>query len=307
MNVNAAGNSVTPVTAQGLLEMPTATIVPTATPDFRATMDIVQAAQDSNAQTSVALQSIIIWATQTKEANEVLIAQAHVQESQNKFEESAMIYQAQMTQQAFIKSQSDTAIPLTAAAYQTTIPIIQTAQVMTQQAPAAALQMAQAENERRFGWADSIALWVMVFIALVFVIVLIRFIATQGRKQPVTQYYEKPLEDLIPIPMAQKDSEPGTTQKAVIPCTWPRLEMLSKGVIQQGKTLAKNQWEGTIVHRSIDALREYFLLHEFAYELPGKRGELGILEKGNHFFMYCVENGEPPSPHVCEQLPSPTA
>lgn len=312
-------NACLPVSAQALsatsVSTPvwTMTMIPSATIDNAATIAALQAdahqAQEAARMaqlTSDAANRLLVDATITHEAIQYAYSQQTVTAEQAVLQYSSLTMQA-----GWISATAyATAFPATQTAQAKSDSIKITAMAMTINAPAQLLEMSAAETAAQFSWVtpfalsvSSLAVFVLAMTALIYVY----------RKMPPSVTREtngtpNPLfgTDLLPIPMAPKQSAPSTTTRAEIPCTWPRLELLAKGIIREGKTLAKNQWEGTIVHRSIDALRQYFLDHEFAYELPGKRGELGMLEKGNHFLMYCVENGEPPSPHVCEMLPSPT-
>ena len=84
-----------------------------------------------------------------------------------------------------------------------------------------------------------------------------------------------------------------------IPCKAEQFIELARGVIAERKTLAFNQWTGTRVHRSIDALREWFLRNRFAVEVHD--GELMIIEDGKHLLKETYTMGTIPPPYTCEE------
>ncbi len=290
---------------------PTMTLTPTATVDILPTTIVklqveAQQARESArlAQlTSDAANRLLVDATVTHEA--ILYAYS----IQTVTAEQVALQYSEMTQQAGFASATAyaTAFPATQTAQTKSDLIKTTAMAMTINAPAQLRAMSAAQAAAEYSWVEPFSISVITVSVFVLVIILLIYVSRIAKSTVTSDSNKSHDLDLLPIPMATKPSEPNTTLRANIPCTWPRLELLAIGIIRGGKTLAINQWEKTIVHRSINDLRQYFREHEFAYELPGKSGELALREAGNHFLMYCVENGEPPLPHVCQKIASPTA
>lgn len=289
---------------------PTTTLGPTATatPNYQATAQAAEIARDSAVQTSDAALLQIIAATAAKEALDLQKLQ---------MTQSSSMLTAQADQWTATAAPSAVPGTQTAAALDRSIAKAEITQISdgftaTAEAPtlivAVAQAQAQAETATAREWANvfmtfCISLGAVIVAGGTVYIVLTRVPAPEIDRQPAV--YDAPLSDLLPIPMAPKPGSLTETIRAEIPCTKARLLMLADGIINRNMTLAINQWEGSIVHRSIVDLRKYFIEHGFAFELPGKNGELGILEDGTTFLRTILERGEPPAPHVCRDT-SPT-
>jgi len=301
---------VTSVTTAERTPEPTTTLGPTATatPNYQSTAQAAEIARDSAVQTSDAAVLQIIAATAAKEALDLQKLQ---------MTQSSSMLTAQADQWTATAAPSAVPGTQTAAALDRSIAKAEITQISngftaTAEAPTLIVAVAQAQAQAETATARE---WVNVFMTFCLslgavivaggtvYIVLTRVPAPEIDRQPAV--YDAPLSDLLPIPMAPKPGSPSETIRAEIPCTKARLLMLADGIVNRNMTLAINQWEGSIVHRSIVDLRKYFIEHGFAYELPGKNGELGILEDGTAFLKAILERGEPPAPHVCRDT-SPT-
>ena len=281
------------------------TPVPTATIDYQSTIAVVQqeaqiAQQEANqAQAEAdAAKRLMVDATVTKEA--------------------VMLIAAQMTQSSEVLSAQGTqmAVQVTASAFPTSIPLTVTAQYRndsvreTQQAandPSFIEQRANAE-----AYAENAGMLMAVEIGLKWAVAL--FVVALGaalvifvmRSDPKKVEAEK-VEEVRPIFM-KKDTSNGqyklTRVRTDVPCSNEQLMVLAEGICKNGMTLAINPWQRTIVHKSIDDIRQFFLDNEWARELKSKKGELFVLDVGEQWLEECLALGEPPLPYVCV-IPSP--
>lgn len=283
------------------------TPVPTATIDYQSTIAVVQqeaqrAQQEANqAQAEAdAAKRLMVDATVTKEA--------------------VMLIAAQMTQSSEVLSAQGTqmAVQVTASAFPTSIPLTVTAQYRndsvreTQQAsndPTFIEQRANAE-----AYAENAGMLMAVEIGLKWAVAL--FVVALGAALVIFVMRNEPkkveaetVEEVRPIFM-KKDTSNGqyklTRVRTDVPCSNEQLMELAEGICNDGMTLAINQWQKqrTIVHKSIDDIRQFFLDNEWARELKTKKGELFLLDVGEEWLAECLALGEPPLPYVCV-IPSP--
>ena len=281
------------------------TPVPTATIDYQSTIAVVQqeaqrAQQEADqAQAEAdAAKRLMVDATVTKEA--------------------VMLIAAQMTQSSEVLSAQGTqmAVQVTASAFPTSIPLTVTAQYRndsvreTQQAandPSFIEQRANAE-----AYAENAGMLMAVEIGLKWAIAL--FVVALGAALVIFVMRSEPkkveaetVEEVRPIFM-KKDTSNGqyklTRVRTDVPCSNEQLMVLAEGICKNGMTLAINPWQGTIVHKSIDVIRQFFLDNEWARELKSKKGELFVLDVGEQWLEECLALGEPPLPYVCV-IPSP--
>lgn len=283
------------------------TPVPTATIDYQSTIAVVQqeaqrAQQEADqAQAEAdAAKRLMVDATVTKEA--------------------VMLIAAQMTQSSEVLSAQGTqmAVQVTASAFPTSIPLTVTAQYRndsvreTQQAandPKFIQDRADAETYAKnagnlmaveIGLKWAVALFVVALGAALVIFVM--------RSEPKKVEAET-VEEVKPIFM-KKDTSNGqyklTRVRTDVPCSNEQLMELAEGVCRDGMTLAINQWQKqrTIVHKSINDIRQFFLDNEWAHELKTKKGELFLLDVGEEWLEECLALGEPPLPYVCV-IPSP--
>ena len=281
------------------------TPVPTATIDYQSTIAVVQeeaqraqqAANQAQAEADAA-KRLMVDATVTKEA--------------------VMLIAAQMTQSSEVLSAQGTqmAVQVTASAFPTSIPLTVTAQYRndsvreTQQAandPKFIQERADAETYAKnagnlmaveIGLKWAIALFVVALGAALVIFVM--------RSEPKK---EEPVEvrAFVPIPM-RRDTSNGqykmTKIRTDVPCSKEQLKVLADGILNKGMTLSINPWQKTIVHKSINDIRQFFFDNEWARELKSKKGELFLLEVGEDWLDQCLARGEPPEPYVCV-IPSP--
>lgn len=284
---------------------PTASQIPTATQDISATMEVIQQARLDNGNTEIALQSLIISATQTAEANAVLIAQANAQQAQanaqaeqKKFDTAAMIYSGNQTQQAFIKSRDETAIPLTQSAQKTNVPLIAAALQATIAAPENLRIMNEQQFQQDYAWLLPFS----VVCACLFMFGLLVYVFRRDNRPMEEETEQEP-----PLTIYNKDTSNGgyklTKKTTVVPCNPEQFMMFAKGIREDGMTLAINPWQRKGLS-CIDKLRTFMIDNNFAYELRAKLGELAMLPAGDDWLDDCIALGELPLPYTYA-LPSP--
>lgn len=280
--------------------IPTASQIPTPTIDIQATMQVNQQDRLNNGNTEIALQSLIISATQTKEANDVLLAQAQAQEAQanaqaeqKKFDTAALIYSGNQTAQAY----QQTAIPLTVQAQKTNVPLIAAMLEATAQAPRNAQIIAAAEAQQKTWWVfPMLSIFAVMFLSGLLVYMFKR------RDEPKEA---EDIPNLDPIPFTAPTP---TTRKRIhtdIPCSPSVLLEFADSILHRGMTLAIKQWEGTIVHKRMvnNALRSFMVSNDFAKPLQGE--ELDLLDAGKWWLEDVWELQAPPLPYRCIENDTP--
>lgn len=309
---NAAGNSVTPVTSQALLDKPTATIIPTATIDFQSTLTSVnadaeiarqqayaaqQAAIDSQ-NTAISANVAIAQITAQADANKIIIMQATQQAEQLKLQQAAMTMQSSWT---------------TGTAESTILPVTQTAQAKrdalesarftaTAEAPIIAQKMASAKWEDQLGWTSYAAMWTMVVVSIFLLIFIGWYLVRKEQNTP------KVTEEKKQKTIYEKDTSDGQykleKKRTVVPCDPEQLMVFAKGICEDNMTLAINPWQKTIVHKVIDDLRTFMTDNKFAYELRAKNGELAMLPAGDDWLEDYIVLGDLSFPYTYA-FPSP--
>ena len=281
------------------------TPVPTATIDYQATIALVQ-------QEAQRAQQEADQAQAEADAAKRLMVDATVTH------EAVMLIAAQMTQSSEVLSAEGTkvAIEVTSSAFPTSIPLTTTAQHRndsvreTQQAandPTFIEQRANAEAyAKNAGKLMAVEIGLKWAIALFFVAVGAALVIFVMRSEPKK---EEPVEvrAFVPIPMRKDTSNGQYKMKKIrtdVPCSKEQLMVLAEGILVNGMTLAINPWQKTIVHKSINDIRQFFLDNEWARELKSKNGELFLLEVGEDWLDQCLAHGEPPEPYACV-IPSP--
>ena len=287
--------------AQAASETP----VPTATIDYQSTIAVVQ-------------QEAQIAQQEANQAQAEADAQRRLMVDATVTHEAVMLIAAQMTQSSELLSAQGTqgAAAVTASAFPTSIPLTVTAQYRndsvreTQQAandPSFIEQRANAE-----AYAENAGMLMAVEIGLKWAIAL--FVVALGAALVIFVMRSEPkkveaetVEEVRPIFM-KKDTSNGqyklTRVRTDVPCSNEQLMVLAEGICKTDMTLAINPWQRTIVHKSIDDIRQFFLDNEWARELKSKKGELFVLDVGEQWLEECLALGEPPLPYVCV-IPSP--
>jgi hypothetical protein len=281
------------------------TPVPTATIDYQATIALVQ-------QEAQRAQQEADQAQAEADAAKRLMVDATVTH------EAVMLIAAQMTQSSEILSAQGTqaAVNATASVAPTSIPLTATMQSVNN----SVRETQQASNDPTFiearanaeAYAENAGMLMTVEIGLKWAIAL--FVVALGaalvifvmRSEPKK---EEPVEvrAFVPIPMRKDTSNGQYKMKKIrtdVPCSKEQLMVLAEGILVNGMTLAINPWQKTIVHKSIDDIRQFFLDNEWAHKLKSKNGELFLLEVGEEWLDQCLARGEPPEPYACV-IPSP--
>ncbi len=267
---------------------------PTATFNYMATADDAQWTARQAQQTSDAATRLLVDATITHEA-----IMLHL----------ALVTQAAEQLQQQREQATQDAARYTATAYATSVPLTQTQQAranmvsgteraMTITAPTQIVAIANAqalsETATARAWADT---WVAVAVGVLIVCLGIAAVVMLYRSAPQPQPTPAPKE-LKPIPFTQITSG-GIRKRAELRCTTAQLLELADGIKNNGKTLAFGQWKGSGVYTALNIIRHYFMRHDFAYELPGKGGELAMTEQGMMFLEDALALQGAPLPHVC--------
>jgi hypothetical protein len=298
------------------------TTIPTAKPDVKAVVQVATqpattptqnyAMTLSAADTAVAqahgeanaAQDMARQAQLTSDAAARLMVDATVTHEAMQYQYTNMTAQAG----AYTATAYTTAYPATASAQAQINNVRSTERVMTIIAPtqiaALAASKAYAETATAARWAEVFIKWTLGFCLLAIgLLALIRMMA-----RPQIEAAEEP-EEAAAIPMMVDPENPNRTVRynPNVPCTLFQLQVLADLVINQHKTLAFNQWEGTEVYKSLKELRAFFVQNKFAKVLTGKDGELGIEPAGERFLSDTLYLSSPPPPFKCVVNDPPTA
>ena len=273
----------------------TATIEPTATIDYMQTAIVAKATSD--------------------EAMRINVQVTAEQDRRN-------FIQAQWTVEAeAMTMQSD---QFTATAYATSVPATQTAQAisntirgtemaMTITAPTQIIAMKNAQVYTEFADELQATELVLQLVIATFILGLALFLIAaavirlfEAFRKTEDHFAGQRTEEATPIPFVPapgSESEKGVIKlvRAEVPCNVDQLLVLADGVVNSGRTLAFNHWEGTPVHKSLKELRAFFVQHHFARVMMGKGGELGVEVLGEEFLQDCLAYKSPPLPYVCAE------
>lgn len=270
---------------------PTATVIPTVTVDWQST------AVSSQATADVALR---------------LMVEVTAEQDRREFQKVEWTHEAGMfTQQA---------ANATATAWQTAYPITQTAQyagtvialtkaedqrnalAATLQAPTLIVAIADAQAQAKYAEKQQKAeVGIKISIGF-FVLSLAVFLVITILRSPLPANKQEQVEinQLDPIPFARdKQSDGERFIRAEIQCANEQLLLLAEGIINEGKTLAFNMWEGTPVHKSLKYIREFFIENHFAKLIKGQGGAMDMAAEGEKFLRDCLDLGHPPAPYRC--------
>lgn len=281
------------------------TTIQTATINAQATIDVANAdAQQARGEAQQA-QEFARAAQLTSDAANRLLVDATVTH------EAIQLSYAQMTQEAdrvAIQREDMTRVSsvITATAYATSIPLTATQQslrdsirttevALTVNAPAIKREMVTIELQDTYG---GLAYFAQVLASIALLIIPVGMLLYLFRSKPPkdTEYQETSFISPTPDPLPFVVEPNGNRMiRAVIPFPPSQLNALAEGV-NNGLTLGINQWQGTIVHKSIDTIRAFMVHQKFAKEIPGKAGELIIEPAGETFLQYVVEHRSPPPP-----------
>lgn len=292
-------------TTQGVMQPMETQPAPVPTIDHAATIQVAQGEADAARLEAQQAQEAARLAQLTSDAANRLLVDATVTH------EAIQLSYAQMTQSAQQvemqrENMTQQSSAMTATVYATSIPLtetqqalkdsIQTTQIaLTVNAPAIKREMVAIELQDTYGGLTYFA-QVLASIALL-IIPCGCLVYLFWRNPPKnTEYQEPDFISPVPDPLPFVLEPNGNRMiRAVIPFSQEQLNAFSQGV-NNGLTLAINQWQGTIVHKSIDAVRAFMVHHGFAKEIPGKAGELIIEPAGEAFLQYVTEYGSPPPP-----------
>lgn len=102
-----------------------------------------------------------------------------------------------------------------------------------------------------------------------------------------------------PIPMVTSKENPNQTLRAEIHCTNEQLFTIANGIINENKTLAFGQWEGTEISKAVLTIVRHALdRHKIIKAL--KDGDYDVATNECETFMrYTLEHGYPPPPFKC--------
>lgn len=283
-SASALQNTTTEYKAQ---KITTLTPVPTATVDYQQTASVAQQTADEarrvNTQATAEYESRIqeqIQFTATAEAR------------------AFAVYE-------WTATAAMTSIPLTttAQAVKSTmamqeLAVIQTSNVMTQQAPTMIAAMIDAENERTFAPLQSVVILMMYASMIVFFVGVGIFALSKAgtTRAPVKTY-----PDLLPIPeVSTQTPQPretvvniktdygggfGVSNKTVIPCGPEQFTEFARAVLSGEKTLAINNWEegkgATLFGKAYSRVRGWLLWNKLAVSTAS--GQMALVEAGTLF------------------------
>jgi hypothetical protein len=299
-----------PSTSVSIRDRQKSTSIPqVATPYPEPTVDY-SATQSSLALTQQALREQMIEVTAESERR------IHEQLSWTQQADMMTATPAALTQQSGIATSTAalTAIPLTKTAYAPQATSTEqaaidkrTALAATQQAPTlmiaeknAQLYVEYAETGERIKIGIMAAIGVFILSLAFFLYVHTRNVVSMSTKtESPEEEAAQPKEPIKPLRHVKFDGGGDKWLDAQIPCTKEQLFELAEGVVKRRMTLGYNIWEGTIVHKSLKAIRHFFQEHRFAKVVHNGEGSLDILSDGEAFLRYVAEHGEPPAPFQC--------
>jgi hypothetical protein len=281
----------------------TSTPVPTAAPDYAATNSVSMTQAEDARQSSYAAQQAAIDARATAQGVQVaMVAFTAEYEARN-------ILYMQATQSAdILTAQSNM---WTATAYPTAQAALSTQQALdkqrlilqagmltaTKEAPALLREYNTARDIADYGWMSYFAqiIFALFCAAIAVLLFVVIFRLNEKKAENVFNADEEPYI----IPMVEKQDEPQTTLRAEFDCSEYQILQLAKGWMEQKQTLAYRQWRGSGIHSKLEGIRDVFLMHEMAAELPGKRGELAYTAQGEAFLEFVYIHGELPEGWAC--------
>lgn len=283
----------------------TATPIPEPTVDYNATESALAATQQ-------ALREQMLEVTAESERR------IHEELSWTQQADMMTATPAALTQQSGIATSTAalTSIPLTKTAYAPQATSTEraaedhrTALAATQQAPTLMIAMKNAqiyvdyaETRERIELAIMSAIGVFILTLAFFLYIHTRNAINVNTNVTNEPEEEQPVQFMTPIkPMRHVKFDGGGDKwlDAQVPCTKEQLFELAEGIIQRRMTLGYNIWEGTIVHKSLKAIRNFFQEHRFVKVVHNGEGALDILSDGEAFLRYVAEHGEPPPPFQC--------
>ena len=231
--------------------------------------------------------------------------------------------EADRTQSAYSTNVAGTqiSIPIT----QTAFPVVATIQAQNSKDRAAELQ-AQEDYARQlrervaaeayqgtWQYYEALKMALYFFCICLVIVLIVRFIVGTLYKWMLIEQAQRetpaPIVDLNAaeekepmhfVPVNGNPNQLKATQTE-IPCPLEILLFIADEITANKKTFGIGQWVGTQAHKVM--VRGYFrlwALHEdMIIEVPGKNGEVMIVEKGQMFFEDTSELREPPLPYHC--------
>lgn len=282
----SAVNNAEAVSAAALFQRPastpmataTETLTPTATIDYVATAQIAEATSNAALATSESIRQAMIGATMTHEYN------------------AQMNLQATMIADQYTATAAAAYVPLTSTAQvdlnnaiATQQNILATQMVMTQIAPTALVAMSRATTQAKYADVQLIMQLFMMGSAGVMFLMwglgMMKRLAHQPAPVAQPQPKQMPQPQEMRLTVKRENSPINTSwQMSIIPCSPHMLAELADGLINGGKTLAVNQWEGhdTIWNRAAFLkMRNFLQVNQFASSTGG--GSLTLTPLGQAF------------------------
>lgn len=289
-------------------QSPTGAIVSAPTPNYDAT---IQASSTEAAQSrleALAAQESELRARETADGALVAIAAMTDANAQRLHEEAGWTAtNAVKTEiaQAATATAALTQVPVTETAYwvnatqitgnQTAVSSLITS---TADAPILARKMADAENERRFGWASRIAPLFLGMAFVVFSVLVSRWLWSARPNTPAPEALEVPdgFHPIIPF----VEIAPRQYVRGEVPIPADILRKIAEGIINERRTLAFDHWRGTEVYKHLKTFRDWAASPniKFVSLVRGGSGVLDLTAAGEAFFRDCLENC-PPTGFTC--------
>ena len=296
-----------------------ASVTPTATPDYQATISAADANAYQAQQDSLAAQQDAINAQETSQAALVAIvaftqAAEQVQLEYVRATQQSEAQRIGMTQQVegWTATAALTNIPATQtqqAINNTQIPaqqiIMNTAQAMTIAAPTVAAAIQNEAERAKYCWVNYVVVGIVSLTATALMIWAIVFINHNLRREQAQT--EQPGEPFIipmdePIQVAVHTTTPNQTgEYLTVPATAEMLTEFADGIINQGKQMALRFWEGgQTMHWTRELyypMRHFMQTHKYAASAGGKDGRLVLLVEGESFLRGWLTSQSLPHRH----------
>ena len=273
-------------------EQPTGTPEPTATVGYQSTSIAAQ-------QEAANSQQQAVLAQQTADASMRLMVEATT--LHETYLNQQLAYTAEVERMAMqVFEWTATAAPSSIPATQTQTWINNqvnatrqsmaiTSVAMTQQEPTMIVALAQAQTQARFAPINA---GIYVF-AILSICIFMLCMAIFFLRKPLEIVHSESVPELDNTVVNVSKSNGGfkTTNRLVVPCSPQQLTELADGLIDGGKSLAVNQWEGretTFTRPVYYAVRNFLQSNQFARGAGGI-GNLAITSEGETFFRTWLE------------------
>lgn len=297
---------------------------PQATPSVVMSPSAVPTPTIGYASTAQAAEALAAEALSTAQAANLVVA-GYTAESRRmdydtlQIEQERLAWTAQVNQ--WTATAAPTSVPLTQAAHATAYVNNQTAVAYGQSQMTAvahrptqiileAEAQAEAENADLYAKVEAfvwIAFGVFLLAAGLYILVIAlmaaanKLVGASARQAESAQEQDDAPAGYIPF----RQTSPTELVRAEIDCAPKQLLVFAEGVRIDRMSLAFGQWEGTIVHKSLNEIRAFMIHNGFARVVIGTNGQLNPTPEGEAFLDQVIEHKGPPPPFKCVQNDPP--